>query len=203
MKKILITAFEAFGSYSHNPCTDIANEVDGFTDATNSYFIKHKIVPVSRFRSITEVCETVEKMEPDVLIMLGVAENKCKITPEKLAINHDDFKIPDNDGNQPAEEFIIPSAPLSYFTSLPIKSMVSQIEARGIPAEISYSAGTYVCNHLYFGVLHHIEKQKLDLKTCFVHIPFPREFGLEYNNNPCFSDILDAVLLICDIAVQG
>ena len=112
-------------------------------------------------------------MQPNAVITIGQAGGRPDITVERVGINIDDFRIPDNKGNQPIDEPVVTGGPVAYWATLPIKKMVANVKAQGIPASVSNSAGTYVCNHLLYGLLHYLTTQgKTAIPAGFIHIPY-------------------------------
>lgn len=95
-----------------------------------------------------------------------------QITPERVAINLADARIPDNEGHQPIDEEISPRGPAAYWTGLPVKRMTAKMKENGIPAAVSYTAGTFVCNYLFYGLMDHISRTSPHIRGGFIHIPF-------------------------------
>ena len=124
-----------------------------------------------------------EAEKPDVVLCIGQAGGRFGLTPERVAINIDDARIPDNEGNQPLDSAIFEDGAPAYFTSLPVKA----IREAGIPSSLSYTAGTYVCNHLMYGVLYHIAKSYPEMRGGFMHVPFLHEQIMNRPNTPSLS----------------
>lgn len=114
----------------------------------------------------------IEKEKPDAVLCIGQAGGRYDLTPERVAININDARIPDNEGNQPLDGPVFEDGDTAYFSTLPIKAMVKEIRAAGVPASISNSAGTFVCNHLMYGVLYTLAKKYPGVKGGFMHVPF-------------------------------
>ena len=129
------------------------------------------------------------------VVMLGIAANRDEITPERIAINVDDYEIPDNAGNQPCDEPVIPGAPAAYLSTLPIKRIVTALSAANIPAEVSNSAGTYLCNHVSYAMLHHIERTGAPCRAGFIHIPQMAEAVPEGSPSLPFSTLVVGVTI--------
>lgn len=110
--------------------------------------------------------------DPDVILSIGQAGGRPDITVERIGINIDDFRIPDNEGTQVTDEPIVPDGPAAYFVTLPVKDMVQNIKDRGIPASVSNTAGTFVCNHVIYGVCHMIATKYPGKRSGFIHIPY-------------------------------
>ena len=167
--KILLTAFDPFGGETINPSLEAINLVpDQIDDIT---VIKLE-VPTVFDKSINVVVEAIEKHQPDAVVCIGQAGGRTAITPERIAINIDDAGIPDNENNQPIDRFIRADGPAAYFSTLPIKAMVASMREADIPAKISNTAGTFVCNHLMYGLLYTLDKHYPHIKGGFVHVPY-------------------------------
>ncbi|WP_025542504.1 pyroglutamyl-peptidase I [Vibrio parahaemolyticus] len=167
MKKVLITGFEPFGGDAINPALEAVKRLE--ETSLDGGIIVTCQVPVTRFESIRAVIDAIEAHQPDCVITVGQAAGRSAITPERVAINVDDFRIPDNGGNQPIDEPIIEHGPDAYFSSLPIKRIAQTLQESGIPCQVSNSAGTFVCNHLFYGVQHYLRDKSI--RHGFVHIP--------------------------------
>lgn len=167
--KILVTGFEAFGGEKINPSLEVLkllpNRISNFEVVT-------KEIPTVFRRSLTTLFQMIEDEKPDVILCIGQAGGRREITLERVAINIDDARIPDNEGYQPIDEKIFADGENAYFSNLPIKSMVEAIRKKGLEAMVSNSAGTYVCNHLMYGLLYYINQKNSKQIGGFIHIPF-------------------------------
>ena len=171
MKKLLITGFQPFDGESVNPALEVAKGLQGKT--INGYEVIAREFPVVRFEALKAVQAAIEELQPNAVITIGQAGGRPDITVERVGINIDDFRIPDNKGNQPIDEPVVAGGPVAYWATLPIKKMVANVKAQGIPASVSNSAGTYVCNHLLYGLLHYLTTQgKTAIPAGFIHIPY-------------------------------
>ena len=170
--KILLTGFEPFGGETVNPAQEAVKLVK---DEIKGAEIVKCFVPVVFGKAIDTVYEAIKKENPDAILMIGQAGGRYEITPERVAINCDDGRIPDNEGNQPVDQPVFADGENAYFSTLPIKKMVENMKAHNIPAAISNTAGTYVCNHLMYGVLYHVDKEFPDKIAGFMHVPFLHE----------------------------
>ena len=171
MKKLLITGFQPFDGESVNPALEVAKSLQGKT--INGYEVIAREIPVVRFEALKAVQAAIEELQPNAVITIGQAGGRPDITVERVGINIDDFRIPDNKGNQPIDEPIVAGGPVAYWATLPSKKMVANVKAQGIPASVSNSAGTYVCNHLLYGLLHYLTTQgKTAIPAGFIHIPY-------------------------------
>ncbi|SMY34208.1 Pyrrolidone-carboxylate peptidase [Photobacterium malacitanum] len=167
MKKILITGFEPFGGAAINPALEAVKLLEDVTLNNGKIVICQ--VPVTRFKAIDTVIEAIKYHQPDYVITVGQAGGRAAITPERVAINIDDFRIADNEGNQPIDQPIVVDGPDGYFSTLPIKAMTQALQQAGIPCQVSNTAGTFVCNHLFYGVQHYL--RDTDIGHGFIHIP--------------------------------
>jgi len=170
MKRVLLTAFEPFAGEIINPSLEAARQIERveFPGAV----VRIAELPVDRHRAIAIALEIIRAYRPDVVIMLGEAGGRFRVNPERVAINIDDFRIPDNAGNQPKDEPIIEGGPAAYFSTLPIRSIVERIAAERIPVAISNTAGTYLCNRLFYSVMHEIDAQGWETRAGFIHLPY-------------------------------
>lgn len=167
--KLLVTAFEPFGGEAVNPA-QLA--VERLPDHINGAQLIKCTVPVEFDRAAQVVCAAIDAHRPDAVICVGQAGGRAAITPERVAINCDDARIPDNAGFQPVDRPAVPGGPAAYFATLPVKAMTAAIRAAGLPAALSNTAGTYVCNHLMYRVLHHLACTAPAVRGGFIHVPY-------------------------------
>ena len=167
--KLLLTAFDPFGGAVVNPAQEAIKLVG---DKVAGFEIIKLVVPTVFGKSIAAVTTAMDTFGPDVVLCIGQAGGRYGLTPERVAINLDDARIPDNEGQQPIDMPIFPDGAPAYFSSLPIKAMVARIRESGLPASVSNTAGTFVCNHLMYGVLYHIDKHCPGVRGGFLHVPF-------------------------------
>jgi len=184
MKKVLVTCFDPFGGATVNPSqmavTELPNEISGVK-------ILKQVIPTVFNKSIDMLYEILKAESPDAVICVGQAGGRPNITVERIAINIDDSRIPDNDGEQPIDIPIFADGPSAYFATLPIKAMVKNCNDIGIPAAISNTAGTFVCNHLIYAACHYAASNQPGLKAGFVHIPFVPEQTTDKQAMPSMS----------------
>lgn len=170
--KILLTGFEPFGGESINPAKEAVKLVKD--EIKGAQIVKY-YVPVVFGKAIDTVYEAMKKENPDAVLLIGQAGGRYEMTPERVAINCDDARIPDNEGNSPVDQPVFADGAAAYFSTLPIKKMVEYMKAANIPAAISNTAGTYVCNHLMYGVRYYLEKEFPNTIGGFMHVPFLHE----------------------------
>lgn len=170
MKKVLLTGFDPFGTDVINPASEAMKQLNGLIlDDLELIAVE---VPTVFHKSREVVIQAIEFFQPDVVICVGQAGGRSQITPERIAINLDDARIADNEGQQPIDEPIIENAPTAYWSTLPVKRIVKQMQKMGIPASVSHTAGTFVCNHLFYGVMHYLHEHAPHIRGGFIHIPF-------------------------------
>lgn len=167
MKKVLITGFEPFGGASINPALEAVKKLDGVQ--LEGGVIVTCEVPVTRYEALDAIMTAIEVHQPSYVITVGQAAGRTGISPERVAINVDDFRIPDNGGNQPIDEPIYEDGPAAYFTTLPIKAITRKLQENGVPCQVSNTAGTFVCNHVFYGIQHYL--RDTDVGHGFIHIP--------------------------------
>lgn len=167
--KLLLTAFDPFGGETVNPAQEAVKMVS--SRVGNVEIIKC-VVPTVFGKSIETVAAAIEDCRPDAVLCIGQAGGRADLTPERIAINLDDASIADNEGNRPVDTPIFPDGKPAYFSTLPVKAMVAAIRAAGIPANLSNTAGTFVCNHLMYGVLYTLEKYYPGVRGGFLHVPY-------------------------------
>ena len=167
--KLLLTAFDPFGGSPINPALEAVKLV---SDTVAGVEIVKLEVPTVFGKSIATVAAAIEKETPDAVLCIGQAGGRYDLTPERVAINLDDARIPDNEGNQPIDTVIFEDGAPAYFATLPVKAMTARIREAGLPASVSNTAGTFVCNHLMYGVLYTLAKRYPGVKGGFMHVPF-------------------------------
>ncbi len=166
--KILVTAFDPFGGETVNPAYEAVKRLQAPAGAE----LVRLEVPTVFGRSIDVLEQAMERERPDAVVCVGQAGGRSAITPERVAINLMDATIPDNAGYTPVDEPVVKGGENALFSTLPVKAMVSAIQDAGIPAQLSYTAGTFVCNQLLYGLLHLCRYRFPGTKGCFIHVPY-------------------------------
>ncbi|SHK38901.1 pyroglutamyl-peptidase [Anaerobranca californiensis DSM 14826] len=179
--KVLVTGFEPFGGEKINPSYQ---GVEMLEDNIDGGEIIKATLPVVFKKSSVELEKLIELHKPDIVICVGQGGGRYGLSIERVAINIDDAVIPDNEGNKPIDERIREDGENAYFSNLPIKKIVDAIKKANIPAEISNTAGTYVCNHLMYNLLYIINKKYPEIRGGFIHVPFLPEQVLSKANTP-------------------
>jgi pyroglutamyl-peptidase len=178
---VLVTGFEPFGGEKINPSWDVCKALGPEVAGMRVEAVR---VPCEFRRSIEVVAEAIERLHPTLVICVGQAGGRLRMGVERVAINTDDARIPDNAGAQPVDEMIAANGPPAYFASIPVKAMVAAMREAGVPVEVSNSAGTYVCNHLMYGVLHFIAASGHRARAGFIHVPYSEEQVLDRRDVP-------------------
>lgn len=167
--KILVTGFDPFGGEAVNPALETVKRLP---EKIGKAEIIRLEIPTVWQKSLRTIERAIEKYDPDVILSVGQAGGRADITVERVGINVDDYRIPDNEGNQITDEPVVPGGPAAYFVTVPIKAMVAKMRERGIPASVSNTAGTFVCNHVTYGVCHLLATKYPGKRSGFLHIPY-------------------------------
>ena len=187
--KVLVTGFDPFGGEKLNPALEAIKSLPSEIQGAEVRWLE---VPTVFYKSAKILEEEIRIYQPDIVLCIGQAGGRKGLTPERVAINQDDACIQDNEGNQPIDRPIQLDGPPAYFSSLPIKAMVQAIKEEGLPASVSNTAGTFVCNHLMYQVLYLVEKEFPTIKAGFMHIPYMMEQVIDKPNTPAM-DLVDIV----------
>ena len=170
--KILVTGFDPFGGEKINPALEAVKSLPSEIHGAEIHWVEIPTV----FYKAADVLETaIIRYQPDAVLCIGQAGGRASLTPERVAINQDDARIPDNQGNQPIDTPIRLDGQAAYFSTLPIKAMVQAIKEEGLPATVSNTAGTFVCNHLMYQALYLADKKFSHMRAGFMHIPYMTE----------------------------
>jgi pyroglutamyl-peptidase len=179
--KILVTGFDPFGDDTINPAIEA---VKLLPDEIKDVEIIKLEIPTVFYKSADVVAEAIEKEQPDYVLNIGQAGGRAELTPERVAINMDDARIEDNEGQQPIDKSIREDGEPAYFSKLPIKAMVDYMKKANVPASVSNTAGTFVCNHIMYQTLYLTMTEYPEVKAGFMHIPFLPEQVLNRPNTP-------------------
>ncbi|AJI94439.1 pyroglutamyl-peptidase I [Yersinia ruckeri] len=201
MKNVLITGFEPFDGERVNPSWEVVRQLNDLM--LGGVRVVARQLPCVFGEALTALNAAIDELQPALVLAIGQAGGRADMTIERVAINIDDARIPDNKGQQPVDQPIIDAGPAAYFTRLPIKAMVQGIRDAGIPASVSQTAGTYVCNHVMYGLLHRLN-QSGNVKGGFIHIPYLPEQAVNHPGAPSMSaqSVLIALELAISIALQ-
>ena len=181
MKRLLITGFDPFGGSAVNPSW---LAVEQLPDQIGDYELCKLPIPTVFGKAASLVLEKATAFQPDLILCVGLAGGRNAVTPERIAVNIRDARIPDNEGNQPSGDRIVADGPAAYFATAPVGKMAQAIRDAGIPAAVSNSAGTFVCNHIMYHSLYLTNKEYPNIKAGFMHIPFLPEQVTNRPNTP-------------------
>ncbi len=181
MRTVLITGFEPFGGESVNPSWEVVKQLDGAI--IDDCRVVARQLPCVFGESLSVLNAAIDALQPSVVLAIGQAGGRVDVTVERVAINVDDARIPDNRGQQPVDVAIVDGGPAAWFSTLPIKAIVAALRESGIPASVSQTAGTFVCNHVMYGVLHKLANSP-DVKGGFIHIPYLPEQATAHPGAP-------------------
>jgi pyroglutamyl-peptidase len=168
MKTVLLTGFEPFNQEIINPAWEAVRALDGWRG--DGFAVQVRQLPCVFGTAIATITAAIDELRPDLVIAVGQAGGRCDLSIERIAINVDDAPIKDNAQCQLVDQPIVAGGPAAYFSTLPIKAIVRELRARGLPASVSQTAGTFVCNHVFYGLMHHAQDRAL--RAGFIHIPY-------------------------------
>jgi pyroglutamyl-peptidase len=170
--KALVTGFEPFGADAVNPSREAVLRLPA---RLGDVAIERRILPTVFGRAIATLDDALTTTQPDLVLCVGLAGGRAELSLERVAINVDDARIPDNNGQQPIDRPIVATGPAAYFTGLPVKAAVAALREAGLPATVSNTAGTFVCNHVFYGLMHLVASRRLPMRGGFLHVPYMPE----------------------------
>ena len=180
---ILVTGFEPFGSFTTNPSQDLVKSLDG--RRIGNCAIAGAVLPVHHLEASRHVSILLQEMAPVAVLHLGLADGRARLALERAALNVMDYRIADNAGYRAEGEPCVPEGPAAYFASLPLPEIFAALTAEGIPAYVSNTAGTYLCNQTLYRTLHEIAMRELTTRAGFVHLPLlPAMVALARTDQP-------------------
>jgi pyroglutamyl-peptidase len=196
---ILLSAFEPFGGDRVNPSLLIVRHLDGETIAGARVVAVE--LPCVFHRALAVLDEALARTRPVLAVALGLAAGREGLSIERVAINVDDARIPDNAGAQPVDEPIAPGGPAAWFSTLPIKAMAAELNAAGVPTSVSQTAGTFVCNHVFYGLQQRLAGT--GVRSGFIHVPLLPEQAAQYPGKPVLAleDQVRGVRLALQVAL--
>jgi pyroglutamyl-peptidase len=198
MQRVLVTGFEPFDNDSVNPSWEAASRVDGWR--CDGHEVIARRLPCV-YRSIfPQLSALLDELKPDIVIALGLAGGRVDFSLERVAINVDDARIPDNADEQPIDRPSVQGGPAAYFTTLPIKAILRRVRAAGISTSVSNSAGTFVCNHTFYIARHLAETGRHKFRTGFIHVPYLPEQAARHPGVASMS--VDTLVAALKIAIE-
>jgi len=199
--KALVTGFEPFGGEPINPALEA---LERLPPRLGSVAIATRVLPAVFGQALDELEEAVRETAPDIVLCVGLAGGRAALSLERVALNIDDARIPDNRGGQPIDLPVVAGGPAAYFATLPIKAAVAALRDAGLPAIVSNSAGTFVCNHVFYGLMHLAATRRLDLRGGFLHVPFLPSQAARQDGAPSMAidDIVRGIEIVLTVAAS-
>ncbi|MCL7746751.1 pyroglutamyl-peptidase I [Halalkalibacter alkaliphilus] len=199
--RVLLTGFVPFLDHGINPTEAIARELNG--QQVGNKQIIGEVLPVTYSKSGKQLIKLFEEHQPDAVIMLGLAAGRNRITPERIAINCSDGEV-DNEGQALQDALIREDGPAAYFSTLPIREMVNKLNESSIPAQISNTAGTYLCNNIMFQMLDYLKQHHISCPAGFIHLPASYELAVMNARLPSMSqqELTRAVTLLLECIIE-
>lgn len=182
--KVIVTGFDPFGGERINPAFQAVSMLPNLIEGAEIITLE---LPTVFYDCHKVLLEAMAAHQPELVLCVGQAGGRTNLSFERVAINLNEARIPDNKGQQFLDMPIVPEGPTAYFTNLPIKAMVEAVKAEGIPAVISYTAGTYVCNHIFYQLMHSISKEYSSVRGGFLHVPYAEAQVVDKPHMPSMS----------------
>jgi pyroglutamyl-peptidase len=199
VKRVLVTGFEPFDGESINPSWEVARRLDGWHCA--EHVVVARCLPCAFGSVREELTQALATLNPEIVIAVGLAGGRTEVSLERVAINVSDARIRDNAGAQPVDEPVVAGGPPAYFTTLPVKAILQRLRSAGLPAQVSNTAGTFVCNYAFY-VLQHLAATAWPgvRRAGFIHIPWLPEQAARHPGTPSLG--LETVLGALRIAIE-
>ncbi len=197
--KALVTGFDAFGGEAVNPSSlavgKLKKRIGGIVVHTAQ-------LPTSYAQSAKVLLAAIEKTRPDIVLCVGQAGGRSELCLERVAINVQDARIRDNDGKQPIDKPVVKDGPAAHFTTLPIKACVAEMRKAGLPASVSNTAGTFVCNHIFYALMDIAAGHPIPMRGGFLHIPYVPEQAARLGGAPsmALADIVRGIEIILEVS---
>ena len=203
IKTVLLTGFEPFNGATINPAWEAVRALEGWQG--EGFQVEVRQLPCVFGDANEDLAALIDELHPDVVIAVGQAGGRPDISVERVAINVDDAAILDNGGQQPVDAAIAQGGPAAYFSTLPIKAIVRALRERSVLASVSQTAGTFVCNHVFYGLMHHAAAQPQPIKAGFIHVPFlPEQAAARADAPPSMAleDIIAGIKLAVEVTLS-
>ena len=200
-RTVLLTGFQPFGGEQVNPSWQAVSALHGARIAGHRVVARE--LPVAFGTSLKVLRAALKETQPSLVICVGQAGGRAQLSLERVAINVDDARIPDNAGQQPVDVPVIAEGPAAYFSTLPIKAMREALRSAGFPVEVSQTAGTYVCNHVFYGLMHALRRQRA-VRAGFIHIPYSPAQASMHAGTPSVAveTVTEALRLAVQVALK-
>lgn len=205
MRTVLLTGFEPFAGAAENPSRRATLALAA--DPPPGVRLATLILPVTYAGAGPALTAALQEHRPDVVIATGLAGGRAEISVERVAINIDDARIPDNAGEQRIDTHVVADGPAAYFSTLPIKAVAASIRAAGVPAQVSQTAGTFLCNHVFYLACHYAAVHAPRMRAGFLHVPWLHEQAAEHPGEPSMALAhivagIRAAIVSCDAAAD-
>src|SRR5579864_8093058 len=203
--KVLVTGFEPFDRDSINPSLEAVRRLP---PRLGDLIVATRVLPTAFGRALAALEDAVMTTAPDIVLCLGLAGGRAALSLERVAINIDDARIPDNDENQPIDVPVVAGGPAAYFATLPIKAAAAALREAGLPAIVSNSAGTFVCNHVFYGLMHLAATRRPGMRGGFLHLPLLPDQAAQHAMDPggapsmALADIVRGVEIVLSVAAS-
>jgi pyroglutamyl-peptidase len=199
VQQALVTAFEPFGGETVNASLEAVRRLPARIATIG---IATRILPTSFARAPAALERAIANVKPDIVLCVGLAADRAALCVERIAVNLQDARIADNDGATPTDLPVIPGAPAAYFSTLPVKDAVAALHAVGLAAEVSNSAGTFVCNHVFYSLMHLVASHNRPMCAGLLHVPRVRRLG---DDVPAMAieDIVRGIVIVLETAASG
>jgi len=199
--KALVTGFEPFGGDRVNPSFEALQRLKSRLGAVE---IATRSLPVVFDAALPVLAAAIAAERPDIVLCIGLAGGRAELSLERVAINVDDARIPDNDGNQPIDRPVVGGGPAAYFATLPIKAAVASLREAGLPAAVSNSAGTFLCNHVFYGLMHEAAVGSRRFRGGFLHVPYLPSQATQQRGAPSMAleQIVEGIEIILAVAAS-
>ena len=197
--KVLVTGFEPFGGERINPSFEALRRLPA---RLGPLTVATQALPVVYGATLPALFAAIAANQPDIVLSVGLAGGRAELSLERVAINIDDARIPDNAGNQPIDRPVVAGGPAAYFATLPIKAAVAALREAGLPAAVSNSAGTFLCNHVFYGLMHEIATGQRPFRGGFLHLPFLPSQAARQPGTPSMAleQIVEGIEIILQVA---
>jgi len=199
--KALVTGFEPFGGEPVNPALEALRLLPARLGALE---VATRVMPAVFGRSLDALEDALGAVIPDIVLCVGLAGGRAALSLERVAINIDDARIPDNSGQQPIDVPVVAGGPAAYFATLPLRAAVAALRDAGLPATLSNSAGTFVCNHLFYGLMHLAATRRPGLRGGFLHVPYLPGQAARQDGAPSMAldDIVRGIEIVLTVAAS-
>jgi pyroglutamyl-peptidase len=198
---VLVTGFAPFGGEATNPSWEAVRALHGVRIA--GHRVQARCLPVAFGDAAKALRAALAEVQPALVVCVGQAGGRAQLSLERIAINLDDARAPDNAGRSPVDAPIVAGGPAAYFGTLPVKRLRAALHAAGIPAEVSNTAGTYVCNHVFYALMHALRRRR-GVRGGFVHIPYSPDQAAHHPGAPSLpvATVIEAIRLIVGTALR-